>query len=143
MNTVKRWKNFNEEVREGLIAHAKNKGWKVMKSSEPKFKKGNAEVYMHTDDAVIFSTINNKLVGKNYKQDMHLFSGDYQKNRVRKYINQGKASITFLDKKLGGSKTPIKQRVRRKLRARRTAIPRATGGIGSSDWIAKETGGFG
>lgn len=42
-----------------------------------------------------------------------------------------------------GRITPLKQKVRRKLRAKRSAIPRATGGIGSADWITKETGGFG
>jgi hypothetical protein len=59
-----------------------------------------------------------------------------------RYDNPNKKVLYISDVK---AKIPLRSKVRRKLRARRvrTAVPRATGGIGSSDWIAKETGAFG
>ena len=116
-NTPRDIFDFEKAVAKGMLAYAKKKGWKVKKGSpEPAFVKGKGEVYMHTDDAVIFGTIGGELgmpKGKsfapNYPQDMQLFSGRYSKARVKKYIEQGKQSITQIDKQLPRSKQIIEK----------------------------------
>jgi len=125
VDTIERWGNFNEQVRQGMRAYAIKKGWKEIKSrSEPVFRKGKGEVYMHTDDAVIYGAINDKLekskgkyFARQYPQNMNLFSGNYKPNLVKAYIQHGRATLNQIDKQLDGNKkkkTVAVKRTRRK-----------------------------
>jgi len=110
------WEEFNEEVKNVMGGYAKKKGWKLVKNSEPIFRKGVGEVYMHTGDAVIFGTIKDKLdnkkgkyFAKNYPQDDNLFFGHYSDSAVKRYIQQGRATLNQIDRQLG-----LKNKIRKK-----------------------------
>ena len=135
MDTVARYKEFNEQVRKGMKEYAERKGWKMTKYSEPKFRKGKGEVYLHTDDATIYGTIGNKFGDekggkpfvKHYPQNMSLFSGKYTPSLVKRYIGQGRATLNQLDKKLGnGTTTKVRRKhaLKRQIKSSRNKKPR-------------------